>query len=91
MSCEHIHDVDPDLAGRVEGVCEDCVKEGTTWVHLRVCKTCGHVGCCDSSVRKHARAHFHETSHPVIGPDSNGPDDWLWCYEHNDYIGRPAK
>lgn len=87
-NCDHVKDIDPDLPGRVIGYCEECVAEGTTWVHLRVCKTCGHVGCCDSSPRRHARQHHHETGHPIIGPDSNQPSDWLWCYPHDDYCDR---
>ena len=64
QACTHldaIHDVSP----RSEG-CEDCLKTGDTWVHLRYCLSCGHVGCCDSSKNKHARAHFHGSGHPLI-------------------------
>ncbi|PKQ15174.1 MAG: hypothetical protein CVT67_10585 [Actinobacteria bacterium HGW-Actinobacteria-7] len=88
MACNHLSEIDPDLAPRVDGVCEECVKEGTTWVSLRVCKTCGHVGCCDSSPRKHARAHYADTGHPIIGPVSNLPSDWLWCYPDDTYVER---
>ncbi len=60
-------------------VCEDCVKTGDRWVHLRMCLECGHVGCCDSSKNKHATRHFHETKHPMIR--SAEPDEtWVWCY-----------
>jgi uncharacterized UBP type Zn finger protein len=60
-------------------VCSDCVALGDTWVHLRLCLTCGHVGCCDESKNKHATAHFHATQHPVIR--SFEPDEtWRWCY-----------
>lgn len=59
--------------------CEECVKIGSGWVHLRMCLSCGKVGCCDNSPNRHATAHFHETSHPLIR--SAEPDeDWLWCY-----------
>jgi uncharacterized UBP type Zn finger protein len=60
-------------------VCEDCVKTGDTWVHLRLCLTCGHVGCCDSSKNKHATRHYHATSHPIIRSIEPG-EEWGWCY-----------
>ena len=59
--------------------CEECLKAGSTWVHLRLCRTCGHVGCCDDSPHRHATAHFHATAHPVFeGYDP--PEGWGWCY-----------
>jgi uncharacterized UBP type Zn finger protein len=60
-------------------VCEDCIKTGDTWVHLRLCTDCGHVGCCDSSKNKHATKHFHRTKHPVIRSIEPG-ETWTWCY-----------
>jgi uncharacterized UBP type Zn finger protein len=60
-------------------VCEDCVKKGDTWVHLRLCLTCGHVGCCDSSKNKHATRHFHSTKHPLVRSIEPG-ERWIWCY-----------
>ena len=60
-------------------VCEDCVKSGDKWVHLRLCLECGHVGCCDSSKNKHATKHFHSTKHPIIKSFEPG-EDWGWCY-----------
>ena len=59
--------------------CEECLKIGSTWVHLRVCMNCGHVGCCDSSKHKHATAHFHESGHPVMRSIEPG-EEWGWCY-----------
>ena len=59
--------------------CEECLRDGDTWVHLRLCLTCGHVGCCDSSPNRHADAHFHETDHPVIRSFEVG-EAWRWCY-----------
>jgi CPA1 family monovalent cation:H+ antiporter len=59
--------------------CEDCVREGTTWVHLRACLTCGHVGCCDSSPRQHSRAHFDSGGHPVVVSAEPG-EAWRWCW-----------
>jgi uncharacterized UBP type Zn finger protein len=89
MRCTHIDTVDPDLAAAAQ-VCEECATSGDTWVQLRVCKTCGHVGCCDSSKNRHARRHYHETGHPIIGPadPSTGHGDWLWCYPDNAYVQR---
>lgn len=60
-------------------VCEDCVKTGDRWVHLRLCLECGHVGCCDSSKNKHATKHFHATGHPLIRSAERG-EHWVWCY-----------
>jgi len=60
-------------------VCEDCVKTGDTCVHLRLCLSCGHVGCCDSSKNKHATKHFHATKHPLIRSIEPG-ESWTWCY-----------
>jgi uncharacterized UBP type Zn finger protein len=59
--------------------CEECLKIGDPWVHLRLCLGCGHVGCCDQSKNKHATKHFHATGHPLIRSDEPG-EDWLWCY-----------
>lgn len=75
--CEHenmIHDVTPGTAG-----CEECLQTGDRWVHLRLCLTCGHVGCCDQSKNKHATQHFHATQHPIIQSLERG-EDWRWCY-----------
>ncbi len=59
--------------------CEDCLKIGDVWVHLREYLACGHVGCCDSSKNKHATNHFHATAHPLIKSFEPG-EDWVWCY-----------
>ena len=59
--------------------CEDCLKMGSTWVHLRLCLECGYVGCCDSSKNKHASAHFRKSHHPIIRSFEPG-EDWKWCY-----------
>jgi hypothetical protein len=75
--CRHgsaIRTVVPSALG-----CEECLAEGSEWVHLRLCRTCGHVGCCDSSPNLHARRHFEASGHPVIeGYDP--PEGWGWCY-----------
>ena len=60
-------------------VCEDCVKTGDSWVHLRLCLTCGHVACCDSSKNKHATKHFHTSKHPLVRSIEPG-ESWVWCY-----------
>ena len=59
--------------------CEDCVRIGSGWVHLRMCLTCGHVGCCDSSPNRHASKHFAATDHPLIRSIELG-ETWIWCY-----------
>lgn len=60
--------------------CEDCLRIGAAWVHLRLCMACGHVGCCDSSPNRHATKHFHTTAHPIVRSLEPG-EDWGWCYE----------
>ncbi|MFJ1901764.1 UBP-type zinc finger domain-containing protein [Streptomyces sp. NPDC088115] len=77
--CSHLDQVRrvaPDSADS----CTECVAIGDTWVHLRVCPTCGHVGCCDSSRNKHATAHHSATGHPLIRSYEPG-ETWWWCYE----------
>jgi uncharacterized UBP type Zn finger protein len=76
--CTHIDQIDPEIRPRGTG-CEDCLAMGATWVHLRLCMSCGHVGCCDQSPNKHATAHFHDVGHPIIQSYEPG-EDWWWCY-----------
>jgi len=59
--------------------CEDCLREGTRWVHLRECLGCGHVGCCDSSKNKHATKHYQQTHHPIMKSLERG-ENWGWCF-----------
>src|ERR1700730_6951702 len=76
-ACSHtdqIKDVTPNTHG-----CEECLKSGDTWIHLRCCLSCGHVGCCDSSKNKHATKHFRSTKHPLVKSGEPG-EDWAWCY-----------
>ena len=76
-ACTHadlIKDVEPSADG-----CEDCLAVGGRWVHLRLCLTCGHVGCCDSSPAKHATAHYHTDNHPLVQSYEPG-EEWSWCY-----------
>lgn len=70
----HIKDVAPRTRG-----CEECLRIGSGWVHLRLCRTCGHVGCCDSSPNRHATKHFHSSHHPIVRSFEPG-EDWSWCY-----------
>jgi uncharacterized UBP type Zn finger protein len=83
-------DIDPHVAAirqvrpRTNG-CEECLRLGTPWVHLRLCLTCGHVGCCDSSPMRHARAHAHAVGHPIVQSLERG-EDWRWCYIHENYV-----
>lgn len=78
-ACEHLRATDSCTAARTPEGCEECLRDGTTWVHLRLCLVCGHVGCCDSSEYKHATGHFHETHHPVMRSIEPG-EAWRWCY-----------
>ena len=75
--CSHVRDV-RDVAPGTSG-CEECLATGDTWVHLRLCLVCGHVGCCDSSKNKHATRHFHATRHPVMRSLEPG-ETWGWCF-----------
>ena len=82
--------IDPHVAAirqvrpRTNG-CEECLRLGTPWVHLRLCLTCGHVGCCDSSPMRHARAHAHTVEHPIAQSMEPG-EKWRWCYVHENYV-----
>ena len=76
-NCTHLNQIQivkPSAQG-----CEECLKTGDWWVHLRICGICGHVGCCDQSPNKHATKHFHATGHPIVQSIEPG-EDWLWCY-----------
>ena len=69
--------------------CEECLGIGSPWVHLRICRTCGHVGCCDDSPHRHATAHFAATRHPIIeGYDP--PEGWGWCYVDDQVVDLPG-
>ena len=81
-ACTHTDSIKlprPSEADKAGGVCPECVKIGSTWVHLRQCLTCGHVGCCDSSPNTHARKHFESAGHPIIASFQPG-EDWTYCY-----------
>jgi len=77
--CTHLDQIEvTELPQPIAG-CEECLKIGATWVHLRMCMTCGKIGCCDDSPNRHATAHFKESSHPIIRSAEPG-EDWSWCY-----------
>ena len=78
QTCQHLEGMPRDVTPSAQG-CQECLQIGATWVHLRLCQECGHVGCCDSSPNKHATKHFHATQHPVIQSFEPG-EAWLYCY-----------
>jgi hypothetical protein len=75
-ACAHLDQIQKVTPG-ARG-CEDCLRGGGQWLHLRLCLTCGHVGCCDSSPNKHATRHYHATKHPLIRSFEPG-EEWVWC------------
>lgn len=78
MSCPHtetIREVVPSAKG-----CEDCLASGDTWVHLRICLSCGKVGCCDSSQNRHATRHFQQDGHPIMRSMEPGEEGSGWCF-----------
>jgi uncharacterized UBP type Zn finger protein len=78
-TCVHL-DSTTDVTPQTTDGCQECLALGAhDWVHLRLCLTCGNVGCCDSSPRKHASAHFTGTNHPVVRSFQPG-EDWRWCF-----------
>ncbi|MGD0980502.1 MAG: UBP-type zinc finger domain-containing protein [Solirubrobacteraceae bacterium] len=77
-ACTHLDQVTVPRPDRVAG-CEDCLKTGGRWVHLRVCRSCGHIGCCDSSPNRHASAHAKASGHPIVTSVERG-EDWSYCY-----------
>jgi uncharacterized UBP type Zn finger protein len=83
--CDHIDQIGP-VTPHDTG-CQECLRTGSRWVNLRICMVCGHVGCCDHSVGKHATKHYHATGHPII--KSFKPDEeWMWCYVDEKLIAR---
>ena len=81
--------LDPSVCGHIDKIanveassegCEDCMKMGAEWENLRICLTCGHVGCCDSSPNRHATKHHHLTGHPIVQSFNPG-ENWIYCYE----------
>jgi uncharacterized UBP type Zn finger protein len=78
-TCTHLDQIEvTELPASVDG-CEDCLRTGEPWLHLRICLECGKVGCCDDSPNRHASAHAHSASHPIIRSIEPG-EDWSYCY-----------
>ena len=85
MPCSHTATLGADPQPITPGECRACVEMGSDWVHLRLCLECGNVGCCDSSVNRHASAHFKQASHPVMRSAEPG-EDWRWCYVDEEIV-----
>jgi hypothetical protein len=82
--CQHLQELQ-SLKKAKEYICEECVKTGSDWMHLRTCQTCGVTLCCDSSPNKHASKHAHTTGHPVAISAEPG-ERWAWCYKDEQYM-----
>ena len=76
-TCTHMDEI--KFSSTHKKGCEECLKIGDSWVHLRLCMICGKVGCCDSSKNKHATKHYHSTKHPLVRSIEPG-ESWIWCY-----------
>jgi uncharacterized UBP type Zn finger protein len=88
-SCTHLDQVEyvapeGDVAG-----CPQCMAAGDSWVHLRMCQSCGQVGCCDNSPNRHATRHYEQSGHPIIRSVEPG-EDWSWCYKDELFFRLPA-
>jgi uncharacterized UBP type Zn finger protein len=86
--CSHLDQI-TNVPPRTPEGCEECLKSGDEWVHLRLCLSCGHVGCCDESPNRHATKHFHVAHHPIIRSFEPG-EDWGWCYIDDVDLGPEA-
>lgn len=78
QACEHITSLE-EIKHPLRPVCDECVKTGDEWVHLRTCQTCGGTHCCDNSINRHATRHAQQTGHPVVASAEPG-EQWLYCY-----------
>lgn len=85
IACSHADQVEVTTTDK--HVCEECVKVGSRWVHLRMCLTCGKVGCCDSSPLRHATAHYTDTHHALMRSVQPG-EAWVWCYVDEAMVGQ---
>ena len=83
-TCSHVSQIH-SVKARTPAGCEECLATGGHWVHLRLCLTCGHVGCCDNSPGKHATKHYHATHHPIVRSFEKG-EDWAWCFVDDLYM-----
>lgn len=77
--CTHTNRIKTGIVPKTPEGCQECLEIGDSWVHLRLCLTCGHVGCCDASKNKHATKHYLQTEHPIIQSFQPG-EDWKWCF-----------
>ncbi|GLY89885.1 UBP-type zinc finger domain-containing protein [Actinoallomurus iriomotensis] len=84
-TCAHVVTLPTDVTPSTTAGCEDCLRIGSRWVHLRECLSCGHVGCCDSSPNRHARAHAGTADHPVVRSFEPG-EDWRWCFVDETFV-----
>ena len=84
--CKHLEVANDDVIPKTPDGCEECLASGDEWVYLRLCLTCGHVGCCDNSKNKHATKHFQKTKHPVIKSFQPGKN-WSYCFIDKVYEG----
>lgn len=87
QGCSHLAQI-RHVEPRTPGGCEECLATGDRWVRLRLCLTCGHVGCCDESPNKHATKHYHGSHHPIVRSFEPG-EDWGWCYV-DQHVFEPA-
>ena len=85
MACTHL-DAIKDVKPRTPAGCEECLASGDRWVHLRLCMSCGHVGCCDDSKNRHARKHSHREKHPIVRSFEPG-ERWLYCFVDDELVG----
>ena len=83
-TCSHLDEIG-NVTPRTPAGCEECLATGGRWVHLRLCLSCGHVGCCDSSPGRHASAHFRQSAHPIVQSFEPG-ERWRWCYVDEAYL-----
>ena len=85
--CEHVTAAVPRHVHRPTAGCKECLEMGSTWVHLRICLNCGHVGCCDDSPNRHATAHYRKTRHPLI-TSGELDETWAYCYADDQFLSR---
>ncbi len=85
--CIHAAAIRPDVRPNSDG-CEECRARGDRWVHLRLCMSCGNVGCCEDSKNRHASAHARSADHPIVRSFEPG-EDWMWCYPDQTWVDPP--
>jgi uncharacterized UBP type Zn finger protein len=85
--CAHVKADTQRRAHRPPPGCKECLESGDSWVHLRICLSCGHVGCCDSSPNRHATAHYRATSHPIMTSGEVG-EFWAYCYPDDQFLSK---